>query len=260
MALGISRQGKSFLVVATVLYGYLLAGTFVWAQAIDKGAELAPQAAAADQPRAGKFIRLAPPLTKAKDRVQRAIEHAMTDARKQGRWPVFVFEIEPGQVDFAEALSLARFLSSPALNGSTTIAYLPETVNGHEVLVALACDEIVMGPDAELGEAGKLEPVIDEGLKSNYQEIASRRRTIPPAVALGMLDPSLEVVQVETDLSCEFMLAADLATLKKSNAKPIRSDKVIKKAGAPGMFTAKTLREWGFVSYVAANRCELAQW
>ncbi len=210
-----------------------------------------------DQPRVGKFVRLAPPLTKGKERVQRLVNDTIGAAARTGARPVFIFEIESGQLDYGEALNLARFLSSPALNGTTTIAYVPQTVTGHGVMIALACDEIVMSPTAELGDAGRQEPAIDQGLRNNYQEIASRRRTIPPAVAIGMLDPAAEVVQVETDLAREFVLAVDLPALKK--AKPIRNEKVLKKAGAPGMFTAHQLRELGFVSYLASDRRELAR-
>ena len=38
--------------------------------------------------------------------------------------------------------------------GVKTVAYIPQTIKGHGVLVALACEEIVMNPEAELGEAG----------------------------------------------------------------------------------------------------------
>lgn len=214
-------------------------------------------AAGADQPRVGKFVRLSPPLTKGKDRVQRIVTDMISAAAKSGARPVFIFEIEPGQLDYGEALNLARFISSPTFSGATTIAYLPQSITGHGVLLALACDEIVMSPSADLGDAGRLEPTIDEGLRNNYQEIAARRRTIPPAVAIGMLDAAVEVVQVETDLAREFVLAVDLPALKK--AKPIRTEKVLKKSGAPGIFTAKQLRELGFVSYLATDRRELAQ-
>ena len=59
------------------------------------------------------------------------------------------------------------------------------------MLVALACEEIVMAPDAEIGDAGIDEPAqeaIDPTVRSGYSQIADRRRTIPTAVAIGMLD------------------------------------------------------------------------
>ncbi|MBL8830534.1 MAG: hypothetical protein JNM18_26405, partial [Planctomycetaceae bacterium] len=49
----------------------------------------------ADQPRIGRFVRLAPPLVKGKDRVQRIVNDTITAAARTGARPVFVFELEP---------------------------------------------------------------------------------------------------------------------------------------------------------------------
>ena len=55
-------------------------------------------------------------------------------------------------------------------------------------------------------------------MRSGYQEIASRRRTIPAEVALGMLDKNVEVLRVETEVSPEFVLSTDLEKLKEKHA------------------------------------------
>ena len=49
---------------------------------------------------------------------------------------------------FGQALDLARYISSRDLSGVETVAFIPRTVKGHAVLVAMACEEIVMAPDA----------------------------------------------------------------------------------------------------------------
>ena len=81
-----------------------------------------------------------------------------------------------------------------ALDGATTVAYIPESISGHSVLVALACDEIVMAPDAEIGDAGAGKDSVGADQRGVYVEVAGKRRTVPEAIALGMLDPALEVV------------------------------------------------------------------
>ena len=77
------------------------------------------------------------------------------------------------------------------------MAYIPRTIKGHGVLVALACEEIVMDPDAEIGEAGidQDKSGVGAGTVSFYREIAKAKLTVPEAIALGMLDRRLEVLE-----------------------------------------------------------------
>jgi membrane-bound ClpP family serine protease len=72
-----------------------------------------------------------------------------------------------------------------------------------------------------------------------------------------MLDPAVEVVEVETDVSREFALASKLEDLRKE--KSFQSSKVVKPAGQPALFSGRRARELGFVSYVTADRQDLAK-
>ena len=60
-----------------------------------------------------------------------------------------------------------------------TVAYLPNSVEGHAVLAAIACQEIIMAKDATLGAAGIDEKTLTPTMRSAYAEIAGRRRTVP---------------------------------------------------------------------------------
>ena len=210
--------------------------------------------------RLGRFIRIASPITDRVDnRVRLLVDTTIKEARKQGQWPVFIFEIQPGRTEIGQALDLARFLSSPALNGATTVAFLPESVSGHNVLVAMACDEIIMSADAEIGDAGKYETVIEPWVRDAYVEIANRRKTVPADLALGMLDPAVEVLLVETDVSRQFVLRSRLDELRKE--KSFQISKVVKPAGKPGIFSGWQTgrrRAGAFVSYLAADRAAVA--
>ncbi len=217
-------------------------------------------AAASDEakPRMGRLLRIPGPVTdKIDQRIRRAVDSTVAEAKRQGEWPVFVIEIGTGRTEFGQAYDLARFLSSEALNGATTVAWLPESVTGHNVLVAMACDEIIMREDAEIGDAGKNESAITDPMRNVYVEIANRRKTIPADLALGMLDPAVEVVEVETDVSREFVTAARLVELRKE--KSFQSSKVVKPAGQVGLFTGRRGRELGFVSYLASDRADVAK-
>src|SRR5688572_27909226 len=149
-------------------------------------------------PAPGYLICWPTPITGVIDnRVKGMIQRALARLDGGGPRPVLVLEFARGTTEFGEgsdfsrALAWARYLSSRHLAGVKTVAYVPESIKGHAVLVAMACEEIIMHPEAEIGEAGVDEPAeeaIDPAVLSGYKQIASNRRTIPVEVALGMLD------------------------------------------------------------------------
>ena len=98
------------------------------------------------------------------------------------------------------------------------MAWIPRLITGHAVLVAMACDEIIMSPEAEIGKAGEFERVIEPHMRNAYASIANRRMNIPADVALAMLDPAVELVSVETDVSREYVLSSRLDELRKQKS------------------------------------------
>jgi membrane-bound serine protease (ClpP class) len=215
----------------------------------------------------GRLIRVSLPLSGSGDaEVKRAVERAMVELPRENGRPVVVFELIPTRSKFGEgtefgrALDLARFLSSRELSAIKTVAYIPQSIKGHGVLLALACEEIVMAPDAEIGDAGLDEPAqeaIDPTVLSGYSQIADRRRTIPSAVAIGMLDRRVQVMKVETESSTEFVLSSDLPELKSRHT--IQSEQVLIPGGQLGIFSGRTARELGFVKFLAADPAALAK-
>lgn len=218
-----------------------------------------PAAADAAPPRrAGRLVRVSAPISDSVEkRARRTITKFLEQARRAGQQPLIVLEILPGQNDFGKALDLARFLNSDALAGARTVAYAPGNLTGHSLLLALACDGIVLGPESQIGNAGADEPQITPDMRSVYAEMAGSRKTVPVDLALGLLDPALEVLAVETELSREFVLAQRLEEVK--NQRAVQSTKVIIRAGEPGLFTAPQARELGIVSLLADDRTALAR-
>jgi membrane-bound serine protease (ClpP class) len=221
----------------------------------------------------GRLIQIRLPLVgnadaHFKSAIQRAMDQLNKTPGRGDRRPVLILELVPAKqgssfgegTDFERALSLARFLTSRELAPVKTVAYIPRTIKGHGVLVALACEEIVMSPEAELGEAGVDEDdqhAIEPGVVSLYQQIAAAHRTVPEAIALGMLDPQLEVLKVETDEGTEFVLSDELDKLKQHHT--IISQEVLVPRGSSGTFTGREGREDGFVKLLAGNRDDLAR-
>ena len=212
----------------------------------------------------GRFVRITLPINgQTFERTRRIVRRAMDQAKKEDARLVLIFEFEvpKGQKnsgrgsEFGAAHDLADFLSSEELNAVRTVAYVPQSIQGHAVLVALACQEIVMAKDASIGAAAIDEKTITPTLRSAYTEIANRRRTVPAALALGMLDPAVEVLQVGTEVGNEFVTPEGLAQLKKEHT--TKEPVVVKRAGELGEFSGSEARRLSFASYLAADRREL---
>ncbi|NUQ63372.1 MAG: hypothetical protein HUU20_12915 [Pirellulales bacterium] len=227
----------------------------------------APKPEAAAENRAGRLIQIALPITgETTNHVRRSVGRVLEQAQAKGKRPVLIFEfnVPPGQDDFGRgsefgpSYDLANFLSGEQLNQATTVAFLPRSVQGHAVLVALACDEIIMAPDAEIGNAGVDTPNITPPMHAAYREIANRRKTIPADVALGLLDPAQEIWKVETEVSREYVTREGLEELRKKRTVKV-DEKPLFAAGQPGRLSGREARELDFVSYLASDRIEMAK-
>lgn len=224
-----------------------------------------PDAAAAEAPRHAFIVPVPLPITGTIDiQIQRMIDQRLESLpRGEGR-PVMVLEFRPkaGQqgegTQLERAKSLARYLVSPKLSSVRTVAWLPKSVRGHAVLPVLACEEIMMSPEATLGDAGYDVDHVDADTLSDYEFIARQRRTIPMAVVQGMLDKELAVSKVQTiDEQVRYVTADELEELKKAGS--VKAIDTISDAGQPAVFTGRDLRlRYGFVSHLASDRGEVA--
>lgn len=226
--------------------------------------------AAAEEPkqeRVARLVRVPLPLVgNADTQTIAAARQAIAEMPAGEGRPVLVLEFassdnQTGQgSDFERALKLARFLTSRDTSGVETVAFIPKALKGHAVLPAMACESIIMGPEAVIGDAGLDEPaeqVTDPTVRSGYREIANRRRTIPAEAALAMLDKNLELVKVETEVSPEYVLAEDLEAIKQKRT--IQSEKVLSRRGETLLLTGSDARAEGFAKYLAADRAALAR-
>lgn len=206
------------------------------------------------------------PLTGDVDtQVKRMVEQVLEQAKEAGgdERPVVILEFrgnepQPGKgSEFERSFSLARFLTSQKLSRVRTVAYLPEGAQGHAVLPVLACEEIVMASDAELGRAGVDEEFIEETMRLGYREMAQRRGVIPAPVAEAMLDKQLEVLRVKTVDGVRYVTEPELAELEKQVV--VDSVDTVAGKGEMANFTGYELRNtYRFVSHLAETPKELA--
>jgi membrane-bound ClpP family serine protease len=158
---------------------------------------------------------------------------------------------------FERSLALARHLTSDRLRTVRTVAYVPGTLSGHALLPVLACEELIVGPDAELLDAGEGEAFIDPAVRAGYEEIASRRRTIPAPAVLGLLDRAVAVFRVRTAEGWRFVDQEELDRLRAQAA--VLEIETIKPAGERGRFSGRDMRrKFAFASHEVADRAALA--
>jgi membrane-bound ClpP family serine protease len=239
------------------------------AQAADQPADAAPPAELGE----GRLIRVRLPLSGNADElikhaIRRVVDQLAHLPRRENRRPTLILELTPQRrhagygegTDFTRALSLANYLTSPEMSSVKTVAYIPRTIKGHGVLIALACEEIVMNPQAEIGEAGIDEDSsrpIDPKIVSAYRAVANSRKTVPEAIALSMVDRRRATLKVETEQGIEFIPSDQLEELKKNHT--IVSQDTLVPANSLGSFSGRQGREFGFVKLLATDEDSLAR-
>ncbi|MEO1496615.1 MAG: NfeD family protein [Planctomycetota bacterium] len=202
------------------------------------------------------------------DRLRGRIERAakrLQDAATADRRPVLVLEFrrvdeDAADTPFERALAVARFLVDDDLAGVRTIAFLPDSLSGHATLLALACEELALAPDAEFGAATAGDDPsrgVEPGVLALYQQIAASRRAAPPAVVTAMVDRSVALLRVETDEGVRLITETELEGL--DNAVAIGDREVLTPAGTLATFTGREARAEGIAQYQTATRAALAR-
>ncbi len=193
-------------------------------------------------------------------RVKQTIQKILTESKgSEGQLVLILrFDTNRGEEQFAArsefgaCYDLADFLTSEALSKVHTVAYVPYRAEGHAVLPIMACRDIILAPDAEWGAAGAAERRITPPMVSAYRHIAERSRTIPPAVALGMLDASRAVLLVETDVERLFVTDDELESIRKQH--PLKTNpSVFFPAGQLGRLSGRESRRFDLISATATE-------
>jgi membrane-bound serine protease (ClpP class) len=176
-----------------------------------------------------------------------------------------VLQIPPGSSPLHQVQGLAKFLASNQIGNVTTVAWIPETLTGPHVLIALACREIVMPAEVSLGDIGRgvrLDPEEEQAALA----VAQRRINlkVSPALVRGLLDPAAGVFRIRItapDAAAETRVVTrtELEELRKTNA--VIDDVVsIKEPGTVGKFSGESARGWDvLVTHLADNRSEVAE-
>lgn len=228
----------------------------------------ADEAAPAKKVPAGQFITVTSPVDDVIfARISSIALKLQQKASQEDRPAVLVLQIEPGTSQFHHIQGLTKFLTSSQLSNVTTVAWVPSTVTGSNVLIALACKQIVMHPDAELGDIGRGKPLeVDE--QQAVLALAQKRHNskINAAIVRGMMNPQEQLWRVrvrsmeqgQEELESRVVTRDELDTFRRTNV-TIENVEVVKDAGAVGTFRGSTARSLDIlVAHTAENRTGVA--
>jgi membrane-bound serine protease (ClpP class) len=219
-------------------------------------------------PPIGQFLTVTSPVDDSVfNRVSTTALKLQQQASQEERAAVLILQIDPGTSQFHHIQGLAKFLTSSQLSNITTVAWIPATVTGPNILIALACKQIVMHPDARLGDIGRGKPLeIDE--QQAILALAQKRHNnkINSAIVRGMMDQQEQLWRIRVrsleagtdELESRVVTKDELETLRKTNV-TIENVEIVKEAGAIGLFQGSTARSLDIlVSQTAENRLSVA--
>ena len=230
--------------------------------------ERAAEKSAEQLPPIGQFLTISGTVDDAMfGKVNRTALALQTRAQQEKRRGVLVLEILSGSSRFDQVLGLAKFLATE-LPSLTTVAFIPEKLTGNHVVLALACKEIIMRPEAELGDISLGTP-LDPNEQAFVVNLVTNHRhnnKLNEALVLGMIDRQKEILWVQVELGkkpnssreSRVVSRAGYDDLAKAGAQ-ILDVKTIKEAGSPGVFSGERARGYNIlVMHTAQSRDEVA--
>ena len=146
----------------------------------------------------GRYLTLDSPITDESTGWVRQTGLQLQQIAVEEQRPAYlILEIRPGTSQFHHVYALASFLTSNDISNVITVAWVPETVVGHNVIAALACSEIVMHPDAQIGDIGLGKPLPADQQQFVREMVAKRRNVkVNESLASALMDPGATLVQL----------------------------------------------------------------
>ncbi|NQV29194.1 MAG: hypothetical protein HQ518_32980 [Rhodopirellula sp.] len=136
-------------------------------------------------------------------RVRNALVELQRQAEHEDRDTILILEIERGSSTFGQVSDLAKELTSSKYPRVRTVAWIPkdadgQALTGYTAILALACREIVMHPDAELGDIGRGTALDNDEQLSIINLVEKRYNTkVNGALAVGFVDPKKTVLKIK---------------------------------------------------------------
>jgi len=251
-------------------------------QSEEKGAESPPEKPQDQEPqvaRGATLIRVPLPLSSDADTRILASLESVAMRRDGNQRPVVILEFVPASVrsgalspdaqgaldkagesksigqgtSFEKAYSIARWLSGQKGNQVKSVGYISSNLRGHAVLIALACEELVMLPDSEIGKSGIDEAQVEPTIEQAYLDTAAKRGMFPPSAIRSMLDPSQSLVQLDLEGG-----GVEFTTLPELESKPREQgawrERQLVPANQMASFNGQELRQRRWISSLVNQR------
>ncbi len=159
-----------------------------------------------------------------------------------------------------DAVQLANALAELDPNKVRTVAYVPNEARGDAAVVALACDQLVVGPHAVLGGPGADAPTPDA--------IAAARQTIRDSLAkakgrswslwAAMIDPDLRVFRAKRLGQVEYFCQDELDA--QPDKDKWQKEDVVTETGRPLQLTGQKAADYDLANQVVDNFAELKRY
>ncbi|MCC9658940.1 NfeD family protein [Rhodopirellula halodulae] len=158
-----------------------------------------------------------------------------------------------------DALKIARAVSGSDLKRIRLVVWVDGEVTGHDVLLPLAAETLLVSRGGSLGDATRYETNPDETIGVLYQSIARRRGLVPEPLVLGLADPQLEVSRVELlEQPATFMSGETLDQAR--NEGNLVSESTWSEAGEPLVLDSERLRRVRAAAAIVGSENAVMDW
>lgn len=194
----------------------------------------------------GQFLTLASPIDGEDYALVSRWALKLQDQAKREQRPMFlVLQIPDGASQFHQVYGLADFLTGTEIPDVTIIAWLPESVTGHNAILALSAQEIAIAPDAELGNIGRGKAVPADKREQVLQLIRrGRNPLVNDSIVEAMMNPAADLQQATIIVGEGAEESREVRFLSSTEIRKLQDDGVmvpevneVKPSGAVGSFT-----------------------
>lgn len=213
----------------------------------------------------GRFLTLPAPLTESSlTGLQNTLVSLRDRAAAESRPAVLVLEIPSGSSRPGLVRDLLNLLMSAEYSAVRLAAWIPAPTSGNHAAIALACHEIILHPEASLGDLGRGQPLAADD-QPFYLTLADSRRNpgLSRGIIRAMLDNAsgLYRVRVRDAAGAEqtrFLAGDELQALRQQPVEILEAV-IIRESGNPAQLTADDCVRFGILSQRSAkNRPEVA--
>jgi len=230
--------------------------------ALARGLALPPEAVIEDQSLVGDWhpvvLELEGPITPRKVRqLQTLIGSEINDHNRN--W--IGLRIDSSGGDLENCLRLADTVAELDGNEVRTVAYVPLEASGGAALVALACDQLVMQPDAHVGGSGsiQLDPSTTEAATISIRDSLAESADHSWSLLAALVDRKLEVFSYQNTKSGSIRYFSKEEAAEQPDANDWRQGAKITTDGQPLRLSSRQAEELGVAWHVVDNFDELKQ-